>query len=164
VQAEGIEHVPADGGALLVASCQGSSLAGAAMIARAVAQEHPHPRRVSIATGRHFSGVPGLGMLLAKLGGVSSHAENLHRLLFDERELVLVFADEEVAPAGPPGADVTFAEVAARAEVPLIPVEVSDGPAPPVIGRLVRGPLPLPVKRRIRFRSSAAPRPADSAP
>src|SRR3712207_8592118 len=40
-----------------------------------------------------FKGYPGFSMLVAKVGGVPAHPANVHRLLADEQELVLVFPE-----------------------------------------------------------------------
>ena len=85
--------MPATGGALLVANHGGALPPDGAMIAKAIAEEHPRPRPVQLATERSYAGVPGVGMLLTKLGGVSAHPANVHRLLFDEQQLVLAFPE-----------------------------------------------------------------------
>jgi 1-acyl-sn-glycerol-3-phosphate acyltransferase len=169
VQAEGTENVPGDGGALLLANRAGALPADAAMIAKVVRDEHPRGRTVHLATERSFRRVPGLGMLVTKMGGIQAHPANLHRLLFDEREVVLAF------PEGPEGArkplkeryrlrafEPEFAEVARRARVPIVPVAVLGGEeSAPVISRLRRLPiapaLPLPAKFRIRFLEPVGP-------
>ena len=176
VQQEGIENVPGDGGALLLANRAGALPADAAMVAKVVRDEHPRGRPVHLATERSFQRVPGLGMLVTKVGGIHAHPANLHRLLFDERELVLAF------PEGARGArkplkeryrlrafDQTLADVARRARVPIVPVAVlGSEESVPVISRI--GPLrrlpitsgvPLPAKFRIRF---LEPVPADQPP
>ena len=43
-EVEGIENVPADGGALLVSNHAGALPPDAAMIAKAIKEEHPRPR------------------------------------------------------------------------------------------------------------------------
>src|SRR5215216_1674987 len=47
-EVEGIENVPADGGALLVSNHSGALPPDAAMITKAIREEHPHPRPVNI--------------------------------------------------------------------------------------------------------------------
>jgi 1-acyl-sn-glycerol-3-phosphate acyltransferase len=132
VEVEGIEHVPADGGALLVSNHAGALPPDAAMIAKAVQEEHPHPRRVHLTMEHFFKGYPGFSMLLPKLGGVAAHPANVHRLLHDERELVLVF------PEGRKGTEKLykdryklerfgrggFVEAAMRARAPIVPLAV----------------------------------------
>jgi 1-acyl-sn-glycerol-3-phosphate acyltransferase len=127
---------------------------------------------VQIATGHTFQDVPGLGMAVTKLGGVLAHPANLHRLLFDERSLVLVFPEGDGA-AGKPlrwryrlrkFERVELLQAAMRARVPIIPVAVLGAEEatprfasfPPFkLPKLPRIPistgLPLPAKLRIRF-------------
>lgn len=170
VTVEGIEHVPARGGALLVANRAGQLPLDGAMIARAVREEHPAPRPVHLAATQTYPNLPGVGMAYTKLGVVPSHPANLHRLLLDERELVLSF------PEGEAGArkslrrryrlgefdGVAFAAAAIRARVPIVPVAVlgseealpSLGPLAGLGARLglpVGLGLPLPAKLHLRF-------------
>lgn len=170
VEVEGIDNLPADGGALLVANHAGAMPSDGAMIAKAVREEHPRHRVVQLATDSHFAGFPGLGMLVTKLGAVSAHPANLHRLLFDERQLVLAF------PEGHRGVRKSlreryrmrrfdrlgFAAAAVRARVPIVPIAVIGAEeALPRFGSLaplrlvaqlpLTTGLPLPAKFRIRF-------------
>lgn len=163
VQTEGLEHVPGDGPVLLVANRAGALPLDAAMIAKTIRHAHPRPRPVHFATERSLSRVPGLDMLLTKAGAVSAHPANLHRLLFDERALVLAF------PEAGPGAlreryrlrafsRTAGLQAAARARATVIPVAVLGAQeATPILGRLgplrvpLSAPLPLPAKLRLRF-------------
>ncbi len=170
VEVEGIENVPAAGGALLVAGRAGALPADAAMIAKAVTLRHRH-RPVQLSAGAGLAGIPGVGMLATKLGVVADHPANLHRLLLDEQQLVLAFPEgpEDRPPLGRRYVLGRFAHeftaVAARARVPIVPVALLGAEeALPVLGRLGRlgsfsrlarlpltVPLPLPAKFRIRF-------------
>jgi 1-acyl-sn-glycerol-3-phosphate acyltransferase len=186
VEVEGIENVPSDGGAVLAANHAGVMLADGAMIAKAVRDEHRRPRPVHVCTERHLAGLPGVGMLITKLGGVAAHPANLHRLLFDERELVLVF------PEGRRGRSRTikeryrlgrfdgsgFVESAMRAGAPIVPLAVVGAEeASPVFARvnplrrLTRLPyvpvapaLPLPAKFKLRFLEPVATSGLGAAP
>ena len=114
---------PADGGALLVANRAGALPSDGAMIAKAVRDEHPRARLVHLATERGIRRVPGLGMLATKVGVVADHPANLHRLLFDERELVLAFPEAadgaaQAAPESLPAARVRPADWTAIAREP----------------------------------------------
>ncbi|MEJ7714567.1 MAG: 1-acyl-sn-glycerol-3-phosphate acyltransferase [Thermoleophilaceae bacterium] len=129
---EGIENVPATGGALLVSNHAGALPPDATMIAKAIREEHPHPRPLNITVEHFFKGYPGLSMLLPKIGAVAAHPANVHRLLYDEQQLVLVF------PEGRKGTEKLyrdryrlrrfgrggFVEAAMRARVPIVPVSV----------------------------------------
>jgi 1-acyl-sn-glycerol-3-phosphate acyltransferase len=131
-EVEGIEHVPSEGGALLVSNHAGAVPPDAPMIAKAIKEEHPNPRPLHLTMEHFFKGYPGLSMLLPKIGGVPAHPANVHRLLYDERQLVLVF------PEGRKGSEKLFkeryrlrrfgrggfVEAALRAGVPIVPVAV----------------------------------------
>jgi 1-acyl-sn-glycerol-3-phosphate acyltransferase len=129
-EVEGIENVPATGGAMLVSNHSGALPPDAAMISRAVKEEHPHPRPVNITVEHFFKGYPGFSMLIPKLGCVAAHPANVHRLLYDEQQLVLVL------PEGRKGTEKLFknryrlrrfgrggfVEAAMRARAPIVPV------------------------------------------
>ena len=63
------------------------------MIAKAIKEEHPRPRPLHITVEHFFKGYPGFSMLVTKIGGVPAHPANVHRLLSDEQQLVLVFPE-----------------------------------------------------------------------
>jgi 1-acyl-sn-glycerol-3-phosphate acyltransferase len=129
-EVEGVENVPSDGGALLVSNHSGALPPDAAMIARAIREEHPVPRPLHITVEHFFKGYPGFSMLIPKIGCVAAHPANVHRLLYDEEQLVLVF------PEGRKGTEKLykdryrlrrfgrggFVEAAMRAEAQLAPV------------------------------------------
>src|ERR671917_2481410 len=92
-EVEGIENVPDAGGALLVSNHAGALPPDAAVIAKAIRSEHSHPRPLYITVEHFFKGYPGFSMLIPKIGCVAAHPANVHRLLFDERQLVLVFPE-----------------------------------------------------------------------
>src|SRR5207244_10930816 len=121
---------PAPGGAMLVSNHRGALPPDAAMISRAVKEQHPHPRPVNITVEHFFKGYPGFSMLIPKLGCVAAHPANVHRLLYDEEQLVLVF------PEGRKGTEKLFknryrlrrfgrggfVEAAMKARAPIVPV------------------------------------------
>ena len=173
VEVEGIENVPEEGGALLVANHSGIVPSDGVMVGKAVREEHPRSRSVHLSTDGSMAGIPGLGMLVTKLGAVADHPANLHRLLYDERALVLTFPEGRHGARKPirqryllrPFQDAAFVQVAMRAGVPIVPIAVLGAEeASPVFARigplrrltrlpgLPLGPaLPLPAKFRIRF-------------
>jgi 1-acyl-sn-glycerol-3-phosphate acyltransferase len=130
VETEGVENVPAAGGALLVSNHSGALPPDASMIAKSIKEEHPHPRPLSLTVEHFFKGFPGFSMLVPKIGGVAAHPANVQRLLYDEQQLVLVF------PEGRKGTEKLykdryrlrrfgrggFVEAAMRARVPIVPV------------------------------------------
>jgi 1-acyl-sn-glycerol-3-phosphate acyltransferase len=132
VEVEGVENVPADGGALLVSNHAGALPPDAAMIAKAIKEEHARPRPVHLTMEHFFKGYPLFSMLLPKVGGVPAHPANVHRLLYDEEQLVLVF------PEGRKGTEKLykdryrlrrfgrggFVESAMRARRPIVPIAV----------------------------------------
>jgi len=144
-EVEGIENVPATGGALLVSNHSGALPPDASMIGKAIREEHPHPRRLNITVEHFFKGYPGFSMLLPKIGCVAAHPANVHRLLYDEGQLVLVF------PEGRKGTEKLykdryrlrrfgrggFVEAAMRARTPIVPVcVVGAEEAQPVFAQL----------------------------
>ncbi len=132
VETEGVEHVPGDGGALIVSNHSGALPPDAPMIMQAIRHEHPEPRPLHMLGEDWFKGYPGAGMLTNKLGLVSAHPANAQRLLHDEGGLVLVF------PEGQKGSRKLywqryrlrrfgrggFVRTAMRAGVPIVPVAV----------------------------------------
>ena len=168
VEVEGITSVPAGGPALLIANHAGVLPADAAMIAKAIREQRPGAATLHFATDRRLGATPGLDMLIVKAGGVSAHPANLHRLLFDEGQLVLAFP--EAGPASVlrsryrlrPFERLEPLRAALRAGVPIVPVAVLGAEeATPVLGRLRRLPLgaalPLPAKLRLRFLDAVTP-------
>src|SRR3989440_3088352 len=132
VEVDGIDNVPPTGGALLVSNHAGALPPDAPMIAKAIKEEHPRPRPLHLTVEHFFKGYPGLSMLIAKIGGVPAHPANVHRLLADEEQLVLVF------PEGRKGTEKLykdryrlrrfgrggFVEAAMRARAPIVPIAV----------------------------------------
>src|ERR671939_163280 len=102
------------------------------MSAQAVKREHPRPRPVHITVEHFFKGYPGFAMLVSKIGCVPAHPANVHRLLYDEEQLVLVFPEGRKATEklykdryrlrrfGRGG----FVAAAMRARAPIVPVAV----------------------------------------
>ena len=131
VETQGLENVPADGPALLVANHGGVIPWDGAMIRTAIALEHPSPRYTRMLVAAWAFAVPFLGEILLKTGNVLAHPDNATRLL-DRGELVGVF------PEGIKGATKSlreryrvrrfgrggFVQVALRTGAPLIPVSV----------------------------------------
>jgi 1-acyl-sn-glycerol-3-phosphate acyltransferase len=132
VEVEGIEHVPDEGGALLVSNHSGALPPDAPMIGHAIRREHPRARALHVLAEHWFKGYPGVGLLTNKIGIVPGHPANAQRLLFDERGLALVFPEGLKATRklywqryrlrrfGRGG----FVRTAMRAGVPIIPIAV----------------------------------------
>jgi 1-acyl-sn-glycerol-3-phosphate acyltransferase len=129
-EVEGIENIPTTGGALVVSNHSGALPPDASMIGKAIKEEHPQGRPLHVTVEHFFKGYPGFSMLLPKVGCVAAHPANVHRLLHDEQQLVLVF------PEGRKGTEKLykdryrlrrfgrggFVEAAMRARSPIVPV------------------------------------------
>ena len=132
VEQEGVENVPAEGGALLVSNHSGALPPDAPMIMQAIRNEHSSPRPLYMLGEHWFKGYPGVGMLANKIGLVAANTPNAQRLLRDEGRLVLVF------PEGQKGSRKLywqryrlrrfgrggFIKTALRAGVPVVPIAV----------------------------------------
>jgi 1-acyl-sn-glycerol-3-phosphate acyltransferase len=135
VEAEGVENVPATGGALLVCNHSGALPPDAPMIMQAIRNEHPSPRPLYMLGEHWFKGYPGVSMAAAKMGVVPAHPANAQRLLRDEGRLAIVF------PEGMKGSGKVlwqryrlrrfgrggFVRTALRAGVPIVPVALVGG-------------------------------------
>ncbi len=127
---EGLEHLPSEGGALLVANHAGALPPDAPVIMHGIETELGRP--VYGLADHRFRDMPVVGTLWARMGGVVGHPDNAERLLRDDGQLVLVFPEGAKGPAktyrdryqlrrfGRGG----FIEIAMRAGVPILPVAV----------------------------------------
>ncbi len=132
VEQEGVENVPAQGGALLVSNHSGALPPDAPMIMQAIHHEHHSPRPVYMLAEHWFKGYPGVSMLTNKVGVVPAHPANAQRLLAEESRLALVFPEGQKATRklywqryrlrrfGRGG----FVRTAIRAGVPIVPIAV----------------------------------------
>jgi 1-acyl-sn-glycerol-3-phosphate acyltransferase len=130
VEWEGLEHIPREGGALLVANHGGAIPSDAPVIMHGIETELGRP--VYGMADNLFRSVPVLGTLWSRTGGVPAHPDNAFRLLHDEQQLALVFPEGTKATGklfrdryklrrfGRGG----FVEIAMRAGVPVVPIAV----------------------------------------
>jgi 1-acyl-sn-glycerol-3-phosphate acyltransferase len=127
---EGLENVPTDGGALIVANHAAAIPSDAPVIMHGLEVELQ--RAVYGLAENLFRALPVVGTLWSRTGGVPAHPDNAYRLLHDEQQLVLVF------PEGAKGTGKHyrdryklrrfgrggFVEIAMRAGVPIVPIAV----------------------------------------
>jgi 1-acyl-sn-glycerol-3-phosphate acyltransferase len=186
VEWEGLEKIPTEGGALLVANHAGAIPHDAPVIMHGIESELD--RAVYGMADYFFRTVPVIGTMWSRTGGVVANPDNAYRLLREQGQLALVF------PEGTKGPSKTFAEryqlrrfgrggfveIAMRAGVPIVPIAVvgSEEAMPilfriPALGRLLRlpyfpvtanmvamGPLgilvPFPAKLKLRVMDPVA--------
>jgi 1-acyl-sn-glycerol-3-phosphate acyltransferase len=181
VEAQGLEHLPRTGPALLVANHSGALPLDSAMLLFSVRAEHPVRRDVRPLLEDVIFHLPYVGVFLNRIGGVRACQENAERLL-SRGQLVAVF------PEGIKGISKLYSEryhlqrfgrggfvkLALRTGVPIIPVAIVGAEEThPMLFRLdglarslglpylpvtptfpLLGPLgllPLPAKWTIRF-------------
>lgn len=92
VEARGLEHIPSDGPALLIANHAGSLPYDSAMVMHAVRRDHPARRDVRPLVEDAVFHLPWLGPLMNRIGGVRACPENAERLLAQD-QLVAVFPE-----------------------------------------------------------------------
>ena len=179
VEWDGLEKIPTDGGALLVANHAGAIPTDAPVIMHGIETELQ--RAVYGLADNMFRDLPFVGTLWSRAGGVPAHPDNAYRLLREQGELTLVF------PEGTKGTGKLmrdryrlrrfgrggYVEIAMRAGVPIVPIAVvgSEEAMPIVmkfpnaaramgipylpltVNMLLGGPLgvlPLPAKFRVQ--------------
>ncbi|MBA2625449.1 MAG: acyltransferase family protein [Acidimicrobiia bacterium] len=127
---EGLEHLPTDGGALLVANHAAAIPSDAPVIMHGIETEVGRP---VYGLGDHmFKQVPVVGTFWSRLGGVVAHPDNAYRLLREQRQLLLVFPEGSKGPAKPYSERYRlrrfgrggFVQIAMRAGVPVVPIAV----------------------------------------
>jgi 1-acyl-sn-glycerol-3-phosphate acyltransferase len=131
VRTFGLEHVPADTGALIVGNHSGTLPFDAMMVKVALLDEHPAHRHLRELAADLALRVPFIGPLARKTGNTLAHTEDALRLL-DSGELVGVWPEGfkgvgkhyrdryKLQRFGRGG----FVEVALRAQVPIVPVAI----------------------------------------
>ena len=127
---EGLENIPRDGGALLVANHAAAIPSDAPAIMHGIETELG--RAVYGLAEYLFRALPMVGTMWSRVGGVPAHPDNAYRLLHDDKQLVLVF------PEGSKGTGKHyrdryklhrfgrggFVEIAMRAGAPIVPIAV----------------------------------------
>jgi 1-acyl-sn-glycerol-3-phosphate acyltransferase len=127
---DGLEKIPTEGGALLVANHAAAIPSDAPVIMHGIEKELGRP--VYGLADHLFKTLPVVGTLWARGGGVVAHPDNAYRLLREQGKLVLVFPEGSKGPGktydqryrlrrfGRGG----YVEIAMRAGVPIIPIAV----------------------------------------
>jgi 1-acyl-sn-glycerol-3-phosphate acyltransferase len=130
VEWEGLDKIPTEGGALLVANHAAAIPSDAPVIMHGIETELGRP--VYGLADYFFRKAPVVGTLWSRAGGVPAHPDNAYRLLREQNQLVLVFPEGTKGPSktineryrlrrfGRGG----FVEIAMRAGVPVIPIAV----------------------------------------
>jgi 1-acyl-sn-glycerol-3-phosphate acyltransferase len=127
---EGLEHIPHEGGALLIANHAAAIPSDAPVIMHGIEKELGRP--VYGLAEYLFRALPVFGTLWSRGGGVPAHPDNAYRLMHDDEQLALVF------PEGAKGTGKLFrdryklhrfgrggfVEIAMRSGVPIIPIAV----------------------------------------
>ncbi|HMC52863.1 MAG TPA: lysophospholipid acyltransferase family protein [Acidimicrobiales bacterium] len=130
VEWEGLEKIPQDGGALLVANHAAAIPSDAPVIMHGIEEELG--RAVYGLAEYIFRAMPFIGTLWSRVGGVPAHPENAYRLLREQGQLVLVFPEGAKGPGKTYGQRYRlsrfgrggFVEIAMRAGVPVVPIAV----------------------------------------
>jgi len=130
VEWDGLEKIPTEGGALLIANHAGAIPADAPSIMHGIETELGRP--VYGLADYFFRTLPGVGTMWSRTGGVPAHPDNAYRILHDQQQLALVFPEGTKATSktysdryrlrrfGRGG----FVEIAMRAGVPVVPIAV----------------------------------------
>jgi 1-acyl-sn-glycerol-3-phosphate acyltransferase len=130
VEWDGLEKIPTEGGALLVANHAAAIPSDAPVIMHGIEKELGRP--VYGLADNIFKATPVIGTMWMRAGGVPAHPQNSYRLLHDDQQLVLVFPEGTKGPGkhyreryklrrfGRGG----FVESAMRAGVPVVPIAV----------------------------------------
>jgi len=145
VEWEGLEHIPREGGALLVANHGGAIPSDAPVIMHGIETELARP--VYGLADNLFRSLPVVGTLWSRAGGVPAHPDNAFRLLHDEQQLVLVFPEGTKGTGKLVGERYQlrrfgrggFVEIAMRAGVPIVPIAVvGNEEAMPILAKSSR--------------------------
>lgn len=131
VETTGLENIPDEGRAMLVANHSGQLPWDGSMLGAAVYLEHPAQRLVRTLTASWFPTLPFVSSMFTKMGQVLAHEENGLRLL-EQEQLIAVFPEGikgvgklykdryKLARFGRGG----FVRMALQTRTPMIPVSI----------------------------------------
>jgi 1-acyl-sn-glycerol-3-phosphate acyltransferase len=130
VEWDGLEKIPTDGGALLVANHAGAIPADAPAIMHGIETELDRP--VYGLADHIFRSMPVVGTLWSRAGGVVAHPDNAYRILREQEQLALVFPEGTKGTGKPFSQRYQlrrfgrggFVEIAMRAGAPIVPLAV----------------------------------------
>lgn len=140
---EGLEKIPTDGGALLVANHAAAIPSDAPVLMHGIEKELERP--VYGLADYFFRKVPVVGTMWSRVGGVAAHPDNAYRLLREQKQLVLVFPEGTKGPSKPMNQRYQlarfgrggFVEIAMRAGVPVVPIAVMGAEeSMPIVAKL----------------------------
>jgi len=140
---DGLEKIPASGGALLVANHAAAIPSDAPVIMHGIEKELGRP--VYGLADYFFRKAPVVGTMWSRLGGLPAHPDNAYRLLHNQQQLVLVFPEGTKGTSKLMGERYQlrrfgrggFVEIAMRAGVPVIPIAVVGAEeSMPIVARL----------------------------
>lgn len=127
---EGMEKIPASGGALLIGNHAGAIPSDAPVVMHGIERDLGRP--VYGMADYFFRTIPVVGTLWSRAGGVPARPDNAYRLLREQGQLTLVFPEGVKGPSksyaeryrlqrfGRGG----FVEIAMRAGVPIVPIAI----------------------------------------
>lgn len=175
IATDGVENIPEDGHVLLVGDAAGQYPWIGAMVATAVATEHPAMRQVRSLYSSTFASVPFFSIIFDKTGQAPANIENGEKLLTQD-EVVAVY------PTASATDGITWEDAARLAAItgaPIVPVAIigvegtdtaarvaaGDSTLPPSFApwMSVLGQLPIPVQWTIAFGRPITDFPIDTA-
>ncbi|MBX3269414.1 MAG: acyltransferase family protein [Sandaracinaceae bacterium] len=171
VESRGVEHVPAEGPAIIACNHSGTLPFDAFMLHTDLARRTDPPRTPRTVMDRFVPRLPFFGTLVARAGGIAGTRRNCEHVL-EEGQLLVVFP-EGTAGIGKPFRDryrltdwrVGHVELALRYRAPVVPTAlVGAEEQMPTLTKLERfhpfgapylpipaTPFPLPVRYHIRY-------------
>ncbi len=140
IKTDGVENIPEDGRVLLVGDAAGQYPWIGAMVATAVANEHPDMRQVRSLYRQTFADVPFFSVTFDKMGQALANTENGIRLLAQD-EVVGVYPEDKVKESL---SWLDAAQMAIATGAPIVPVAIVGVEASDTAARVAAGESALP--------------------